>query len=53
MKLGITPTVLMVPTSLEFTARAILDRELVGVTGEGTQTNIMKGILQLMVNPWL
>jgi phage major head subunit gpT-like protein len=53
VKLGITPTVLMVPTSLEFTARAILDRELVGVTGEGTQTNIMKGILQLMVNPWL
>ncbi len=53
VKLGITPTVLMVPTSLEFTARAILDRELTGVTGEGTQTNIMKGILQLMVNPWL
>ena len=53
VKLGITPNLLMVPASLEFTAKGILERDLLGVTGEGTKSNIMKGIVQLMVNLWL
>jgi phage major head subunit gpT-like protein len=53
VKLGITPSLLIVPNSLEFTARGILERDLLGVTGEGTKSNIMKGMLQLMVNHWL
>ena len=51
--LGITPNLLMVPASLEFVAKSILLPELIGVTGEGTKSNIMKGIVDLMVNPWL
>ena len=53
VKLGINPTVLMVPVSLEFTAREILDTEYVLGSSFGTKSNIMKGALQLMVNPWL
>jgi phage major head subunit gpT-like protein len=53
VKLGINPTVLMVPTSLEFTAREILNTDYVLGDTFGTKSNIMKGSLQLMVNPWL
>lgn len=51
--LGIVPNLLVVPPSLEAAAKELLLTELVGVTGEGTKTNIWRGTAELLVVPWL
>lgn len=51
--LGIRPNLLVVPPSLESTGREILQAQLLGVTGEGTKTNVWQGTADLLVVPWL
>jgi phage major head subunit gpT-like protein len=51
--LGIMPSLLMVPPSLEMAAKELLKADLLGTIGEGTKTNIWKGTAELMVVPWL
>jgi phage major head subunit gpT-like protein len=53
ISLGIRPNMLVVPPSLESQAKEVLVADLVGVTGEGTKTNIWKGTAELLVVPWL
>ncbi len=45
----VTPTVLMVPPSLEFTAKALMNSALVG----GGNTNDLAGMATVVVNPYL
>jgi len=47
--LGIRPTLLVVPPSLESAGRKILNSEL----GSGGETNEWKGTAELLVTPWL
>jgi phage major head subunit gpT-like protein len=51
--LGIRPNLLVVPPALESQAKEVLLADLVGVSGEGTKTNIWKGTAELLVVPWL
>ncbi len=48
-KLGIRPTVLLVPTTLESAGRKILNSEY----GTGGETNEWKGTAELITTPWL
>lgn len=50
--IGITPTHLMVPKSLEGAGRRIVNNELIA-NGTGMESNPWKGSIQLLVNPWL
>ncbi len=47
-QLNIRPTTLLVPPSLEFAARKLLEAELI----DGT-TNTLKGVLKVVVNPFI
>lgn len=47
--LGITPTLLVVPPSLESAGRKLLNSE----NGSGGETNEWKGTAELLVTPWL
>lgn len=47
-QLNIRPTTLLVPPSLEFAARKLLEAELI----DGT-TNTLKGVLNVVVNPFI
>jgi phage major head subunit gpT-like protein len=51
--LGVRPSLLVVPPSLESQAKEVLLADLIGVAGEGTKTNIWKGTAELLVVPWL
>lgn len=51
--LGIRPSLLVVPPALESPAKEILQAELLGITGEGSKTNVWKGTAELLVVPWL
>jgi phage major head subunit gpT-like protein len=53
--LGIRPSMLVVPPSLETQAKEILQAELVlaDSTAGGTKTNIWRGTAELLVVPWL
>jgi phage major head subunit gpT-like protein len=51
--IGITPTHLMVPTSLEAKGRALMTNEFIGIVGSGAENNEWKGSFQLLTNPWL
>ncbi len=51
--LGIMPNLLVVPPELEAQAKEILTAELLGVSGEGTKSNIWRGTAELLVVPWL
>jgi phage major head subunit gpT-like protein len=51
--LGITPSLLVVPPSLEAVGKELLLADILGVTGEGTKTNVWKGTAELLVVPWL
>jgi phage major head subunit gpT-like protein len=51
--LGIRPNLLVVPPSLESQGKEILMAEVLGITGEGSKTNIWKGTAELLVVPWL
>lgn len=51
--LGIRPSLLIVPPTLESQAKEILQADLLGITGEGTKTNVWKGTAELLVVPWL
>jgi phage major head subunit gpT-like protein len=51
--LGITPNLLVVHPAYTFTAKEILEADFLGVTGEGTKTNVNKGLVDLLVVPWL
>jgi phage major head subunit gpT-like protein len=53
MPLGIRPSLLVVPPSLESQAKEILQADLLGITGEGSKTNVWKGTAELLVVPWL
>lgn len=47
-QLNIRPTTLLVPPSLEFAARKLLEAELINGT-----TNTLKGVLKVVVNPFI
>ncbi|HDL5960776.1 TPA: Mu-like prophage major head subunit gpT family protein [Mannheimia haemolytica] len=47
-QLNIRPTTLLVPPSLEFAARKLLEAELIDDT-----TNTLKGVLKVVVNPFI
>ena len=51
--LGIRPNLLVVPPALESQGKEILMADLLGITGEGSKTNIWKGTAELLVVPWL
>lgn len=55
--LGVTPNLLVVPEGLRFTAKRILEAELAGylanVASNATDTNIMKGLVGMLVIPEL
>ncbi|MGQ9919847.1 MAG: Mu-like prophage major head subunit gpT family protein [Desulfobacca sp.] len=53
--LGIRPSVLVVPPTLETQAKEILQAEMVlgDSTAGGTKTNIWRGTAELLVVPWL
>jgi phage major head subunit gpT-like protein len=51
--LGITPTHLVVPPTYEKVAKEILQADILGVTGEGSKTNVWRGTAELLVIPWL
>lgn len=51
--LGIIPNLLVVPPELEAQAKEILTAELLGLSGEGTKSNIWRGTAELLVVPWL
>ncbi|AEB10037.1 Mu-like prophage major head subunit gpT family protein [Desulfobacca acetoxidans] len=51
--LGIMPSLLVVPPCLESNAKELLNGDYLGVTGEGTKTNIWKGTAEVLVVPWL
>ncbi len=51
--LGITPNLLVVHPAYTFTAKEILEADFLGVTGEGTKSNVNKGMVDLLVVPWL
>jgi phage major head subunit gpT-like protein len=51
--LGITPNLLVVHPAYTFTAKEILEADFLGVTGEGSRTNVNKGLVDLLVVPWL
>ena len=53
--LGVRPSMLVVPPSLETQAKEILQAELVlaDQTAGGTKTNIWRGTAELLVVPWL
>jgi phage major head subunit gpT-like protein len=53
MPLGIRPSLLVVPPSLESQAKEILQADLLGITGENPKTNVWKGTAELLVVPWL
>jgi phage major head subunit gpT-like protein len=52
-KLGLTPTHVMVPTALQWTAREVLDPSVLAAGGTTPSQNILKGRLQIIVNPYL
>jgi phage major head subunit gpT-like protein len=52
-KLGIMPNLLVVPPSLERTALELLNAEIIGVTGEGTKTNVWRNTAEVLVIPEL
>lgn len=47
--MGITPNLLVVPPSLESTARGILNAEMTG----GGNTNVLRNTADLLVTPWV
>jgi phage major head subunit gpT-like protein len=47
--LGLTPNLLVVPTSMESTALKLLNSE----NAAGGETNEWKGTAELMLSPWL
>ena len=47
--IAVNPTVLMVPNALAFTARRLINSTLVN----GGDTNILKGMVEVVVNPYL
>jgi phage major head subunit gpT-like protein len=51
--LGIRATTLVVPPTLEFVARELLQPGLVAVSGGGTKNNPLANRLQIVVCPWL
>jgi phage major head subunit gpT-like protein len=51
--LGIKPNLLVVPPTLEAQGKEILMADLLGISGEGSKTNIWKGTADLLVVPWL
>jgi phage major head subunit gpT-like protein len=51
--LGIVPNLLVVPPSLEQTAKELCEAELSGVTGEGSKTNVWRGTATVLVVPYL
>jgi phage major head subunit gpT-like protein len=51
--LGIRPSLLVVPPALESQAKEILQADLLGMTNEGSKTNVWKGTAELLVVPWL
>lgn len=52
--LGISPNLLVVPKSLRFDAKRLLENELVpNAAGTATESNVVKGALDLLVADWL
>lgn len=51
--IAITPTHLMVPTTLQGRGRAIVNNEFVNVGSGTAESNEWKGFAALIVNPWL
>lgn len=46
--MGINPTLLVVPPTLELTARKLLNAEIIG-----NNSNVLQGATQLLVTPWV
>lgn len=51
--LGVAPNLLVVPPALEGQAKELLHADFMGVTGEGTKTNVWRGTAEVLVVPWL
>ena len=51
--LGIRPNLLVVPPQLEFTARQLVGADIVGDGAGGTKSNPLKGVVEVLVSPWL
>ena len=51
--IGINPTHLVGPVTLQGTIQAISNNDFLSVSGGGTENNEWKGVFQTRVNPWL
>ena len=52
--LGLSPNLLVVPKALRFTAKKLLEAELVpNAAGTATESNELRGALDLLVGDWL